>query len=231
MAACILIINNEKKLGNKLQDTLTAEGYRVIRAYSASEGQLILERQRPGLVLLYMLTPEISAGETVSRFRTAPVLVIAGKGADRTAMGLEEQADGGRVALLQRPFGAREFLSAVRDMLERFPQEQEETAAYGGISLKLDEARVTLNGKPLRLTRMEYQVLRVLIFYPNQIISRRVLLEQVKKAAPRCSDSSLRTHVRHLRRKLRRGSGREYIETVWRMGYRLSVNESLLPLQ
>ena len=76
---------------------------------------------------------------------------------------------------------------------------------------------------PVPLTRTEFAILKLLMQNPEQVITKTVLLDRIGTDTPDCTESSLKTHISHLRAKLREGAGRDYIEAVWGIGFRLRV--------
>ena len=91
--------------------------------------------------------------------------------------------------------------------------------------LRLDTAArsVTAGGQAVRLTRTEFAVLKLLMQNPSQVLAKSVLLDRIAADTPDCTESSLKMHVSHLRRKLREAGGKEYIEAVWGIGFRLTA--------
>ena len=79
--------------------------------------------------------------------------------------------------------------------------------------------------KEVHLTRTEYAILKMLLANPTQIISRSVMLERIGEDTPDCMENSLKVHISHLRTKLRQAAGRDYIETVWGIGFRLRAED------
>lgn len=114
--------------------------------------------------------------------------------------------------------------AARRDEVRR--REREDSArravySYGELSLTADTHAASVSAASVSLTRTGYAILKLLMQNPEQIISREVMLERISEDTPDCTESSLKTHVSHLRGKLRRVGGRDFIETVRGAGFRL----------
>ena len=92
---------------------------------------------------------------------------------------------------------------------------------YDGLILDTDTHGVTASGGQVRLTRTEYAILKLLMRNPGQVISKSRLLEDISADTPDCTESSLKIHISNLRRKLREASGKDYIEAVWGIGFKL----------
>ena len=95
---------------------------------------------------------------------------------------------------------------------------------YDLIILNTANLQCFADGKEVRLTRTEFAILKLLMSNPAQIISRSALLEHISMDTPDCTESSLKVHVSHLRGKLREATGKDYIEAVWGIGFRLRPN-------
>lgn len=93
---------------------------------------------------------------------------------------------------------------------------------HGGLRLDTASHSVCAEGTEVTLTRTEYAILKLLMQNPGKVIAKSVLLDRISADTPDCTESSLKTHISHLRGKLREASGREYIESVWGIGFRLS---------
>ena len=97
-----------------------------------------------------------------------------------------------------------------------------ETLSRSGLRLDPASREVSAEGREVRLTRTEYAILKLLLQNPDQVIAKSVLLDRISADTPDCTESSLKMHVSNLRRKLRDAGGREYIESVWGIGFKLA---------
>jgi two-component system, OmpR family, response regulator len=107
---------------------------------------------------------------------------------------------------------------------ERSCFETADVHTYGELTLAEASRAVTVGEKTASLTRTEFAILKLLIQNRKQVIAKSVLLDHISMDTQDCTENSLKTHVSHLRGKLREISGREYIEAVWGIGFRLSDN-------
>lgn len=94
--------------------------------------------------------------------------------------------------------------------------------AYRDLTLDAASHAVEAAGMPVPLTRTEFAILKLLMQNPEQVITKTVLLDRIGTDTPDCTESSLKTHISHLRHKLREASGKEYVESVWGIGFRLN---------
>ena len=217
----IAVIDDDIHIGNILEELLQREGYAVLRAYSGTEAVLLLERQRPDLVLLDLMLPGLSGEEVLAKIGNVPVIVVSAK------VGVENRVNlllRGAVDYLEKPFDSRELLARVAVHLR-------ESAAPGPASvleagpLRLDPAAhaVTAAGIPVRLTKTEYAILKLFLQNPGQAIAKSVILDRISADTPDCTESSLKIHVSNLRKKLRDATGRDHIESVWGIGFKLNI--------
>ena len=215
----ILIIDDDAAIGDLEQEVLERAGYTVLRAYSGTEALLLLKSSRPDLILLDLMLPGLSGEEVLPRIQGIPVIVVSAKAA------VQDKVDlllGGAVDYLTKPFDTKELLARVAVRLReasRAPQ----AAVYTCGSLTLDTASHELraNGAAVQLTRTEYAILKLLMQNPGHVLAKSVLLDRISADTPDCTESSLKTHVSNLRGKLREAAGKDYVEAVWGIGFRL----------
>ena len=217
----ILIIDDDAAIGDLEQEVLERAGYGVLRAYSGTEALLLLKASRPDLILLDLMLPGLSGEEVLPRLQGIPVIVVSAKTA------VQDKVDlllGGAADYLGKPFDTKELLARVAVRL-REASRSPLAAVYSCGSLTLDTAShsVRADGTPVQLTRTEYAILKLLMQNPGQVLAKSVLLDSISADTPDCTESSLKTHVSNLRGKLRAASGRDYVEAVWGIGFRLKT--------
>lgn len=217
----ILVIDDDVNIGNLEQEILEQEGYAVLRAYSGTEALLLLKDTHPDLVLLDLMLPGLSGEELLPKLRGIPVIVVSAKSAveDRVSLLL-----GGAADYLTKPFAAKELVARVA---VRLPENAGTPLwiVYTCGELTMDTASrcVTAAGTAVPLTRTEYAILKLLMQNPGQAIAKSALLDRIGSDTPDCTESSLKTHISHLRAKLREASGKDYIESVWGIGFCLKA--------
>lgn len=216
----ILIIDDDISIGNLEQEVLERSGYSVMRAYSGTEALLILKDRRPDLVLLDLMLPGLSGEEVLPRLRGIPVIVVSTKADTENKVAL---LLGGAADYLTKPFDTKELLARIAVRL-REQSASPLSAVYTCGELSLDSAShsVSIDEAPISLTRTEYAILKLLMQNPDKVIAKSVMLDKISADTPDCTESSLKTHVSHLRSKLREKSGKDYVESVWGIGFKLS---------
>lgn len=215
----IFIIEDDVYIGNMLEEALTKEGYGVSRAYSGTEALLVLSQSKPDLVLLDLMLPGLNGEEVLKRIKGIPVIVVSAKVDvdDKVKLLLS-----GAVDYITKPFHTKELLARVAVQLRGCADSESASAlAFDDIVLNTDARMVTVAGTEVRLTRTEYAILKLLMRNPTQIITKSQLLDSISEDTPDCTESSLKTHISHLRSKLREVKGKDYIEAVWGIGFKM----------
>ena len=217
--ATILIVDDDLNIGNLLEEAISKEGHVVSRAYSGTEAILYIQQKKPDLVLLDMMLPGTSGEEVLPHMKGVPVIVVSAKidVDDKVGMLLN-----GAVDYVTKPFDIKELLARISVHLRRSAETCNEVLAYNNLQLDLNTHIAMINGQCTRLTRTEFAILKLLMHNPRQVITKAQLLDQISEDTPDCTESSLKTHISNLRRKLRDLSSKEYIEAVWGIGFKMA---------
>ncbi|MDE6873564.1 MAG: response regulator transcription factor [Lachnospiraceae bacterium] len=211
----ILIVDDDVHIGNMLEEVLRREGYAVSRAYSGTEALLVLEGAKPDLVLLDLMLPGLSGEEVLFRFSELAVIVVSARADVDSKVGL---LTSGAVDYVTKPFDVRELLARIKIAL------REKTVSRLSVGdLRLDTATksVFCNDIKIHLTRTEYAILKILMQNCTGVVAKHILLDRIAQDTPDCTESSLKMHVSNLRKKLREAGGKDYVEAVWGIGFRL----------
>lgn len=226
----ILIVDDDVAIGNLEQLVLERAGYNVLRAYSGTEAVLLLKGKHPNLILLDLMLPGLSGEEVLDAVnaRGIPVIVVSAKTAVDDKVNL---LMGGAVDYMTKPFDTKELLARVAVHLRRndATQATKETRASvyecGDIVMDVTSRTVVISGRRVPLTRTEFAILKLLMQNPGQVIAKSIMLDRISGDTPDCTESSLKTHISHLRSKLREASGMncDYVEAVWGIGFKLNV--------
>lgn len=236
----ILIVDDDVSIGNMLEEMLIKESYAVLRAYSGTEALLLLREDKPDLVLLDLMLPGLNGEDVLPYMQDIPVIVMSAR-AD-----VEDKVElllGGAADYVTKPFSGKELMARIAVQLRKNKITDDTNSEIGsgsGIQAENDKIKSILNydkialntatlqcfadGKEVRLTRTEYAILKMLMSNPTQIIPRSVMLERISMDTPDCTESSLKVHVSHLRGKLREIAGKDYIEAIWGIGFRMRAD-------
>lgn len=220
----IAIIDDDLYIGDMLTEVLKKEGYDVLRAYSGTEALYLLKERRPDLILLDLMLPGLSGEEVLPAMQKLPaakgipVIVISAKTevTDKVKLLL-----GGAADYMTKPFDVKELLARITVQLRKTEEEQEPVYTFEDLSLNTLSHEVLAGSRPVRLTRTEYAVLKLLMSRPDQVFTKSMLLDHISEDTPDCTEASLKIHVSNLRKKLREVSGRDYVEAVWGIGFKM----------
>ena len=215
----IAIIDDDIHIGNMLEELLRGNGYDVLRAYSGTEALLLLSQNKPDLILLDLMLPGLSGEEVLHQIRGVPVIVVSAKVdvQDKVKLLLDGASD-----YITKPFDTAELLARITVQLRKSNIVASEVIAVGDLRLDLTSHQVTVEGIELRLTRTEYAIAKLLMQNAGKVIAKSVMLDKINHDTPDCTESSLKQHISNLRKKLRDSSGKDYIESVWGIGFMLS---------
>ena len=215
----IAVIDDDIYIGDMVEEILKKEGYSVLRAYSGTEAVYLLKEHRPDLILLDLMLPGLTREQVLPLVQGIPVIVVSAKAdvADKVKLLRDGAAD-----YITKPFDTRELLARINVQLRMAASLGSiGSLTFGGLNLDLDSHSLSVNGQAVRLTRTEYAILKLLMQNPRQVLTKSLLLERISTDTPDCTESSLKIHVSNLRRKLRETGGRDYIESVWGIGYKM----------
>lgn len=219
----ILIVDDDVYIGDMLEELLTKENYAVGRAYSGTEALMYLSSRRPDLILLDLMLPGLSGEELLPLIKGIPVIVVSAKAevSDKVSLLL-----GGAADYITKPFDTSELLARITVQLRKNDvPESSDILSFDTISLNTETRAVTVSDAPVRLTQTEYAILKLLMANPSQVITKSVMLDRISEDTPDCTESSLKVHISNLRKKLKAVNGKDYIEAVWGIGFKL--NEEL----
>lgn len=219
----ILIVDDDVYIGDMLEELLTKENYDVGRAYSGTEALMYLSSRRPDLILLDLMLPGLSGEELLPLIKGIPVIVVSAKAevSDKVSLLL-----GGAADYVTKPFDTSELLARITVQLRKNDvRESSDILSYDTIRLNTETRAVTVSDTPVRLTQTEYAILKLLMANPSQVITKSVMLDRISEDTPDCTESSLKVHISNLRKKLKAVNGKDYIEAVWGIGFKL--NEEL----
>ena len=220
----ILIVEDEPAILRGLSDAFAREGYDVVTAPDGDTGDRLVRDERPDLVVLDLMLPGLSGYEICRRMRAAgnqtPVLMLTARGeeSDRV-LGLDIGADD----YVTKPFSLRELLARVRAILRRSQAQPEmpPELTVGDVTIDFQANTATRAGKPLEMTRREFQFLRALVAHPNQVLSRDALLDLVLGEDVHVTNRTIDNHIVSLRSKLEADpSAPRHLVTVRGVGYK-----------
>lgn len=220
----ILVVDDEPMVREVVVAYLEREGFRVFEASTGTGALQQIARQRPDLVVLDVMLPEIDGFGVLSELRKSddiPVILLTARTEEPDrVLGLELGADD----YVVKPFSPRELAARVRSVLRRSttPTAPPEVLRFDGLVIDEQAREVAVNDEAIEMTPKEFDLLAFFARSPRQVFSRGQLLEQVWDSSADWQDpSTVTVHVRRLRRKIESNpDDPRWITTVWGVGYR-----------
>jgi len=225
-SATILLVDDEDAVQKLLTYPLEREGFRVLQARDGEEALHRFGQERVDLVVLDLMLPKLDGLEVCRRLRgqsTVPIIMLTARDDELDkVVGLELGADD----YITKPFSIREFRSRVRALLRRASlgsqADGRDIIVADGLTVDLSRRTVSVQGRAVDLTYVEFELLRTMASRPGRVFSRQALLEALWGDYAYREPRTIDVHVRHLREKLERDPGEPaLIQTVRGVGYRL----------
>lgn len=224
----VLVIDDEPQMRRLLRVTLEANGYVVIDAASGQEGIIQAAQCRPEVILLDLGLPDLDGVEVLKRIREwsrVPVIILSVRDRENDKIAA---LDAGADDFVTKPFGSGELLARLRTTLRRSqPQPAEAIFRTGDLEVDLSARLVRKKGQEVKLTPIEYSLLRLLIIHAGKVLTHRQLLAEVWGPNAVEQTQYLRVHIAHLREKLENDPARpQFLITEPAVGYRaVSLDE------
>ena len=223
----ILICDDQPDIVNALKIYLTPEGYQLFTADNGIEALEIVKNNDIHLILLDVMMPQmdgITATAKIREISNAPIILVSAKSeTEDMVLGLNVGADD----YITKPFVPVEVLARVRSQLRRYAKlgsrtENADEVVVGVIALNDKEKTVTVDGEPVSLTPIEYNILKLLMMNPGKVYSTKALYEEVWQETAFGSEGAVAVHIRHLREKIEIDpSNPRYLKVVWGQGYKM----------
>jgi two-component system alkaline phosphatase synthesis response regulator PhoP len=226
MAKCVLIVDDKQSLRQLVRNYLEQEGFCVVEAADGREALFAARHEKPDLIVLDLMMPEMDGIEFIRLHRReadTPIIILTAKleEGDRV-LGLEIGADD----YVTKPFSMRELAARVRAVLRRTAKSDVSPEVLRGADITVDLTQhvVTVDTDYVDLTPSEFDLLVALIASPGRAFSRMELLDQLKQGmAFEGVERTIDVHIRNLRTKIEPDPANPcYIETVYGIGYRFA---------
>jgi DNA-binding response OmpR family regulator len=225
LAKTILVVDDTVSITRLLKEYLSEHGFRVVTARNGREALFTARHEKPDLVLLDIMMPEMDGYEFIRCFRrerNTPVIMLTARLEEvDKVIGLELGADD----YVTKPFGMAELVARIRAVLRRAYEDAPATEILrvGEVALNKSTRIVTIGTRKIQLTPSEFDLLAIMIAVPGQVFSRADLLERLKGDSFENVERTVDTHIRNLRSKIEPNPGEpQYILTVFGSGYRFN---------
>ena len=228
----ILVCDDEKEITDAIEIYLTQEGYTVLKAYNGNEAIDILSKEKVHLLIIDLMMPGMDGMTAVLKIRKTmqsgiPIIILSAKSQDTDKiMGLNYGADD----YITKPFSPLELVARVNSQLRRYtslgtitqPREQANVFCSGGLVIDDDKKEVTVNGESVRLTRIEYNILLLLLQNKGKVFSIDQIYEKIWNEEAFCADNTVTVHIRHIREKIEIDpKNPKYLNVMWGIGYKV----------
>lgn len=219
----ILVVDDEALLVKGIRFNLQNEGYEVVTGSNGAEAVELAADPEVSLIILDVMMPVMDGLEAcikIREFSDVPIIMLTAKTDDMDKlMGFEHGADD----YLTKPFNILELKARVRALLRRYVRREEDKGSrlqYGSIAVDSIERNAYKDGAVVDLTAKEFDLIELLMKYPNRVYSREALLDTIWSYEYRSDIRTVDVHIRRLREKLERDPANpEYIMTKWGVGY------------
>ena len=220
----ILIIEDEKNIGNYMEAIVTSNQYKAIRARNGMSGISLCVSHHPDLILLDLGLPDIDGMDVLKKLRefsTVPVIVISARTQEREKV---EALDAGADDYITKPFRLGELFSRIQALLRRTGIQKREGRAglsHGDIFIDLEGNRAWLAGRKLELTGVEFRLLCLMVRSAGRVVTRDMILEELWDGRGRfVDDNTLSVYIRRLREKIEEDpSSPGHLVTIRGLGY------------
>ena len=215
----ILIVEDDITIHNLIREILENEQYKVLNAYSGTEALMIIEKEKIDLMLLDLMLPGLNGEEIIKKIKDIPIIVISAKISveDKVNVLLEGAND-----YITKPFVKEELLARIKVQLRLTESKNmNKELKYKDIVLNENKQIMIIKDEEIHLTKTEYAIIKQLVLNPKQVVTKSRLLELISEDTLDCDENSLKVHISNIRKKLKKVTEEEYIESVWGIGFKM----------
>jgi len=225
----ILVCDDDKDIVDAIQIYLTAEGYQILKAYNGREALELIQENEVHLALLDIMMPEMDGIRATMKLRESnnilPIIFLSAKSEDSDkVLGLNIGADD----YITKPFNPLELVARVKSTLRRYTMlgsitaEKKNIFSSGGLVINDDSKEVTVDGEPIKLTPIEYNLLKLLVKNKGRVFSISEIYEQIWNEPSYGADNIVAVHIRHIREKIEINPKEpKYLKVAWGIGYKV----------
>ena len=227
--AKILVCDDDKEIVEAIEIYLTQDGHQVLEAYDGIEAVEILKKESVDLLIMDIMMTSMEGIRATLKIReqhNMPIIILSAKSEDADKiLGLNIGADD----YITKPFNPLELVARVKSHLRRYMQlgstaikESEAIYTVGGLAINDDLKEVTVDGEPVKLTPIEYNILLLLVKHQGKVFSIDQIYENIWNENAVGVDNTVAVHIRHIREKIEINPKEpRYLKVVWGVGYKI----------
>ena len=227
--ANILVCDDDKDIVEAIEIYLTQEGYHILKAYDGQEALDILNSETVDLLIIDVMMPRLDGIRATVKIRESnplPIIILSAKSEDTDKiLGLNIGADD----YITKPFNPLELIARVKSQMRRYtqlgsaaPAASEHIYITGGLTVNDDKKEVLVDGEPVRMTPIEYNILLLLMKNPGRVFSTTQIYESIWNEEAIGADNTVAVHIRHIREKIEINPKEpRYLKVVWGIGYKI----------
>ena len=225
----ILVCDDDKEIVEAIQIYLEQEGYEVLTAYDGMQALQQIRQNQIDLLVIDVMMPRLDGIHATMKIREeskVPVIIISAKSEDADKiLGLNIGADD----YVTKPFNPLELVARVKSQLRRYTKlgnlpadDGENVYQVGGLLVNDDLKEVSVEGEPVKLTPIEYNILLLLVKNPGKVFSIEQIYESIWNEEAIGADNTVAVHIRHIREKIEINPKEpRYLKVVWGIGYKI----------
>lgn len=216
----ILVIEDDNDIHNLLKEILEQQHYKILNAYSGTEALMIIKEKNIDLILLDLMLPGVNGEEIISKVKDIPIIVISAKTSQEDKI---NALLNGANDYITKPFNTQELLARIKVQLRISKRNnQNKELKYKDMYLKEDTHKLIIQEKEIYLTKTENVIMKQLLLSPKQVVTKTKLLEALSiESTIECDENSLKVHISNIRKKIKKLTDTEYIESVWGIGFKI----------
>ena len=226
--ANILVCDDDKEIVDAIEIYLSQDGYHIFKAYNGAQAIEVLKKEEIHLLIMDIMMPKLDGIRATLKIRESssiPIIILSAKSEDTDKiLGLNIGADD----YITKPFNPLELAARVKSNLRRYTSlgslntENKSVYQVGGLMINDDTKQVTVDGEPVKMTPIEYNILLLLVKNQGRVFSIDQIYESIWNEDAIGADNTVAVHIRHIREKIEINPKEpRYLKVVWGVGYKI----------
>ncbi|MCI8598111.1 MAG: response regulator transcription factor [Lachnospiraceae bacterium] len=224
----ILVCDDDKEIVDAIEIYLSQDGYRILKAYDGLQAVEMMQKNEIQLLIIDIMMPKLDGLRATLKIReksSVPIIILSAKSEDADKiLGLNIGADD----YVTKPFNPLELVARVKSQIRRYTklgnaaEENQKIYQTGGLLMNDDLKEVTVDGEPVKLTPIEYNILLLLVKNQGKVFSINQIYESIWNEDAIGADNTVAVHIRHIREKIEINAKEpRYLKVVWGIGYKV----------